>query len=1180
MKKLTFKSLTLALTLTLILTTCFLGGAFAVSADDENIVTATDSHVVYSDSFDSDSGVWKSQQTVDNSGNSTEYSIADGSITLNKTTSCRSAVYLSGDAYIKTEQRAYVDYTMNSTTNSPAVWLRYEAYGDGSYSKGSQNRGYYVQYNNNSGGYAAIYKWVNGGGNTAVTSNNRIATFGQNLAIAENTKVRIELVAQGNSPTLLSAKLYTYDETARAWEVSSQMQVVDNTTALQEAGTVALSTGAGSAGAVVEDFAYTSTDGVTGNYYIERSATTTNTSFLVFGQVVVLDPSKNYTLEVLYDENVTNYETPWVTYATSVGKGANAANSRPIYATTHLSKITKNGLTVMSSSFTLSDSSTWSHTATATIPKDKGDIYWGQNIEADPLVNGVRTLIGVRLSGNSAKSVEYTKFKLYETDDANKTNLLVNPDFKMGLYGWSDDFDVTFTGYDICDESSSATENSYVLLKSISDISSTFKFGTNNLASTTGDTDGAINTDSLIYGKIAKEYENNLSDTVPQLTDGVNTQRMLGSVATLTFEMDGYTKVEGVRIINQNNSSEVTRLGKYEIYVSNSLDSLYNAENKVAEVESEEVGAYWTTFYDTITFSEDYAKTGKYIGFNIVERSVADPDGATAINEIEVTGTKCATVTATAGVGGTITPAGATLLDGTAVEYVVTADDGYKVAEVLVNGEAAELTDGKYTFAGTETGWNTIEATFVLKGDANNDGSLNETDLTVIKQHILEISTANEKYADLDGDGDIDLLDLVTAYEIQQGISPAVTSLMTALELTNVEYNAALDRASAYNTSATDTARLNAVFEKAKNGGEITVAAIGGSITEGAGNDVITNVSVSPESLGAGTAFENSKYVDRVVNWFDTTFENATVNKVNAGISGTPSFFGTFRLEHDVLQHNPDLVIVEFSVNDLGNYELDDNYMLDAYESVIRKCLESESAPAVVAVFTVNNLTYTSTNIGNSWQNYHKQIAEHYNIPTISYHNAVYPNNEWITEWTKLSGDNVHPNVAGHALLANCITSYFEDVLEYESHTTAAVPTEWYHNDTFADTAIVYMGDAEFNGMIKTASTKYGTIATNAAGTGEESFTVQIPTGATEIYVFYHNVVREDKTDNSGSFYAKLGENAETGAYSTANLSINYSHGEWRRIYDGEALSEDTSLTIRSAADGKALHIISILVVK
>lgn len=681
---------------------------------------------------------------------------------------------------------------------------------------------------------------------------------------------------------------------------------------------------------------------------------------------------------------------------------------------------------------------------------------------------------------------------------------------------------------------------------------------------------------NLIYGKEPAEFPG--VTNIGFLTDGNSKNtRALVAVKTLSYDLGGATTVDGVRVISENTSGTAnSRLGAYEIYVADTLEDLYSPENKVAEIDPASTDSTACTYIDTFAFSENYAKTGKWFGIKVLARSIASAEGTALFCEIEVMGTKKASVTATAGEGGTISPEGETVLNGTPIEYTFTPDEGYKLASVVVNGVVVEnITDNKYTFTGTEEGSNTIEVTFALIGDTNNDGYLDDDDLDIIKQHILGLEEADPTFADLNGDGDITLLDLVTAYELQQGTDPAVASLKTTLGLNDAEYTSAINRAAAFNTSATATDRLNAVFAKAQSGQPITIAAIGGSITEGAGANVMSGVSVSAESLGVtvnGTTYENSKYVDRVANWFAGKFENTTVNKVNAGFSGTPSFLGTFRLEHDVLSHNPDLIIVEFSVNDLGNYQLDEGYMLDAYESVIRKSLESGAA--VVAVFTVNNLTYQTTNIGNSWQNYHKLIADHYNIPTVSYHNAIYPNGQWITEWTKLSGDNVHPNVAGHALLANCITSYFEDVYEMDSHTATNIPATWYHNDTFANTDIVYFDNAEFNGMTKVASNKYGYIAKNTSGTGNESIKVKVPAGAKEIYVFYNTIA------NAGSVYTKLGDNAEIGPYSTNVSSIGYSHGEWSRIYNGDALSEDTDLTIRSANDGKALEILTVLVVK
>ena len=57
------------------------------------------------------------------------------------------------------------------------------------------------------------------------------------------------------------------------------------------------------------------------------------------------------------------------------------------------------------------------------------------------------------------------------------------------------------------------------------------------------------------------------------------------------------------------------------------------------------------------------------------------------------------TITATAGIGGTINNVGeTTVVKGASMTYTVKADEGYKILTVLVDGQVVELIDGTYTF--------------------------------------------------------------------------------------------------------------------------------------------------------------------------------------------------------------------------------------------------------------------------------------------------------------------------------------------------------------------------------------------------------------------------------------------------------------------------------------------------
>lgn len=80
---------------------------------------------------------------------------------------------------------------------------------------------------------------------------------------------------------------------------------------------------------------------------------------------------------------------------------------------------------------------------------------------------------------------------------------------------------------------------------------------------------------------------------------------------------------------------------------------------------------------------------------------------------------------------------------------------------------------------------------------------------------------------------------------------------------------------------------------KAKTpGAEIKVAYFGGSITAQPG--------WRPKSLAH----------------FQKTWPQAKFSEINAAIGGTGSDLGVFRLKHDVLDQKPDLLFVEFAVND------------------------------------------------------------------------------------------------------------------------------------------------------------------------------------------------------------------------------------------------------------------------
>ena len=120
--------------------------------------------------------------------------------------------------------------------------------------------------------------------------------------------------------------------------------------------------------------------------------------------------------------------------------------------------------------------------------------------------------------------------------------------------------------------------------------------------------------------------------------------------------------------------------------------------------------------------------------------------------------------------------------------------------------------------------------------------------------------------------------------------------------------------------------RLLAAMKKAQAGEQVTIGYLGGSITMG-------SLSSTPETCYA--------YLSWL--WWKEQFPRADIRYVNAGIGGTTSHFGTARVDDDLLYAKPDVVFVEFSVND-DNTE----HFMETYEGLVRRLLKATGYPAVI----------------------------------------------------------------------------------------------------------------------------------------------------------------------------------------------------------------------------------------
>lgn len=233
-------------------------------------------------------------------------------------------------------------------------------------------------------------------------------------------------------------------------------------------------------------------------------------------------------------------------------------------------------------------------------------------------------------------------------------------------------------------------------------------------------------------------------------------------------------------------------------------------------------------------------------------------------------------------------------------------------------------------------------------------------------------------------------------------------------KVTDEQYEKMLED-SVYSTG--NNARIKQVIQNAKDGKDVTLAYIGGSITEGAlaKPNSMCYAEVSAKTFAAKYGKDGGE----------------NVHFINAGMSGTPSDIGVVRYNRDVIDRlpegsdHPDVLFIEFAVNDYGTATAG-----KGYEGLIRQALKSGSA--VVLVFSV----FQESSGGVVCENDYRPFGTYYDLPMISMGNAIAsyfdtPDQKAFYKW--YFGDTLHPNNTGYQLMADCITRMFDKMDKEEA---------------------------------------------------------------------------------------------------------------------------------------------------
>ena len=165
-------------------------------------------------------------------------------------------------------------------------------------------------------------------------------------------------------------------------------------------------------------------------------------------------------------------------------------------------------------------------------------------------------------------------------------------------------------------------------------------------------------------------------------------------------------------------------------------------------------------------------------------------------------------------------------------------------------------------------------------------------------------------------------------------------------------------------------------------------------------------------------------YPYQVLEKLKTQYPYAVINVINTAIGGENSNQGEKRLESDVLTHKPDVLFIDYALND-RRIGLDSAKV--AWESMIEKALAQNIK---VILLTPSPDQSVDLEADNTVLDQHakqiRELSEKYKIGLVDSYVLFKKNAKSSRKLRSYMSQGNHPNEKGHALIAEGILEYFE----------------------------------------------------------------------------------------------------------------------------------------------------------
>jgi len=153
-------------------------------------------------------------------------------------------------------------------------------------------------------------------------------------------------------------------------------------------------------------------------------------------------------------------------------------------------------------------------------------------------------------------------------------------------------------------------------------------------------------------------------------------------------------------------------------------------------------------------------------------------------------------------------------------------------------------------------------------------------------------------------------------------------------------------------------------------------------------------------------------------------YPSGRVEIINRGIPGDTADGGLYRLRHDVLDHDPDLVFIQFGLNDAftgvhpGRFEAAVQAMVDG--------VKSDTEAEILLITSVPVVYERMDEIADEFYTRLEAVAARENLPIARVHRYWMRKVEEGLEFRSLvQSDQVHPTIEGYRLMAEAIMELF-----------------------------------------------------------------------------------------------------------------------------------------------------------